>query len=209
MQYTIILYLGLYQIGDVDIPQGYLPGQHRKADLNDDGIFTPEFDRKILGYKDPSYRFSISNSFQYKNWSLNIFINSVQGGKNWYFADNDPTRNIGTADNITNNNAYKWDWWTPANPNAEYQQLFQSAPIAPVVYKQRNFIRLQDISLAYDFDKSFMNKIGIQNLKVYLSGKNLYTCTKWQGWDPETGAGYEKDGIPVLSSYTFGIDLSF
>jgi len=200
--------LGLYQIGD-DIPAGYLPGQHVKEDLNNDGLFTPEFDRKILGYKDPSYRISIINSIQFKNWSLNIFVNSVQGGKKWYFAQNDPTRNIGAADNITNNNAYKWDWWTPTNPNAEYQQLFQTAPIAPTVYKQRNFIRLQDVSLSYNFNNSILDQLGFRDFKVYISGKNLYTWTKWQGWDPETGEGYEKDGIPVLRSITFGVDLTF
>jgi len=195
---------GLYQIGDTDIPKNYYPGQWRRKDLNNDGVITPDKDRQITGYTDPAYRFSINNHFQYKNWSLRIFINSVQGGKDGYYGANNPLITYG----LNHNNTFKWDWWSPANPKAEYPQLYYETPGGYTVYKQRNFVRLQDVSLSYTFDKRFTDKIGIKDLKIYLAGKNLYTWTKWNGWDPETGQGIQATS-PVLKGCTFGLDFSF
>ncbi len=199
---------GLYQITDTDIPEGWLPGQYRLADLNKDGSITAALDREIIGYKDPSYRFSVTNNFNFRNWELRIFINSIQGGKNMYYGKNDPTYNW-DSDNITASNLVKWDWWTPANPAAEYPYLLKKSPILPGYYDKRSFVRLQDVSLSYRFDKKLVNKIGVQDLKIYINGKNLYTWTKWKGWDPETGQGYDYGGMPTLRGYSLGIDLTF
>ena len=54
---------------------------------------------------------------------------------------------------------------------------------------QRNFTRLQDISLAYTFTERVLKKLNAQSMKVFISGKNLLTLTDWEGWDPETGQG--------------------
>jgi TonB-linked SusC/RagA family outer membrane protein len=198
---------GTYQLGDPNIPAGYKPGQYIVRDLNDDGLITTA-DRSIIGYKDPSYRFSIANTFKYKNFSLFVFINSVQGGKNYYMALNDPSSwGGGTA--TTNSNAVAWDYWTPANPNARYQQLFYPTPVANSRVQDRSFIRLQNVSLSYQFDNKVLKKIGLQNLKLYVSGQNLYTLTNWEGWDPETGQGWGQNGSPVLRSLTAGLDVSF
>ena len=62
-------------------------------DVNNDGKYTADKDRKIIGYSDPAYRFSILNSFRYKNWEFKFLINSVQGGKN-YFTDSRLTLNL-------------------------------------------------------------------------------------------------------------------
>jgi hypothetical protein len=76
-------------------------------------------------------------------------------------------------------------------------------------YQQRSFVRLQNISFSYVFDKNFTKKLGILNLKAYVSGQNLFTWTKWDGWDPETGEGLTMSGSPVLKSFTAGLDISF
>jgi TonB-linked SusC/RagA family outer membrane protein len=200
---------GLYQVGDSDIPDGWHPGQHRFKDLNGDGEISMDHDRKIIGYTDPAYRFSINNHFQYKNWSLRVFINSVQGGDKYYYGSNYPNSNYG--ENAAHNGGFVWDWWTPSNPDAEYPQLYYKTPVSPTyrVSSQRSFVRLQDVSLSYTFGKSFINQIGINNLKVYFSGKNLLTLTEWQGWDPETGLGLNRSGMPTMAGYTFGLDFSF
>ncbi|MGV8091597.1 MAG: TonB-dependent receptor [Mangrovibacterium sp.] len=201
---------GMYQLGDV-IPAGYRPGHYKIKNLNPDvdEIITPEFDRKILGYTDPSYRFGINNAFRYKNWTLRAFINSIQGGKNYYYTQNDPSVAWGKNDEATNSNSVKYDYWTPSNPDAKYQQLFYPSKTPAARYQQRNFVRLQDISLAYRFDQNLIKKVGLQELQVYASGKNLYTWTKWKGWDPETGQGIIQGGSPVLKSYSLGINVTF
>jgi TonB-linked SusC/RagA family outer membrane protein len=205
--YTYVIQ-GLYQIGD-NMPAGYKPGQYKIKDLNNDELYTADFDRQIIGYGDPSYRFGITNAFQYKNWSLRVFINSVQGGKKYYYGQNEPGVDFYYTDHAVKSNRMEYDYWTPSNPNAEYPQLYYPSPNNARAYRQRSFVRLQDVALSYEFDNGLIKKIGCQNLKIYLSGKNLYTWTKWKGWDPETGYGLTRFGRPVLKSYTMGINLTF
>lgn len=201
--------LGIYQLNDPDIPSGKRPGQYIIENIDGDeiGLITAN-DRKILGYKDPSYRFSIGNTFKYKKLSLFVFLNSIQGGKEYYMAANDPGA-AATGEATVNSGGFSWDYWTPSNPNAKYAQLYYATPVANSKYQQRSFVRLQDVSLSYQFDKSILDKIGFHDLKVYISGKNLYTWTNWEGWDPETGQGMTGNGTPVLRAFTVGFDVSF
>jgi len=69
-------------------------------------------------------------------------------------------------------------------------------------------VRLQDISFAYQFDNSLISKIGIENFKLFVSGKNLLTFTRWDGWDPETGQGINSDAYPVMKSLNIGLELN-
>jgi len=203
---------GIYQIGE-DIPDGFYPGSYRVVDVNGDGKYDAD-DRVILGSDNPAYRFSLLNSFDYKNLTLSFFINSIQGGKNGYLGNNSQSvqRNeLATRINLNS----KIDFWMPANPDGEYPLFTDNYPkINPDVYKDRSFVRLQDITLAYNFNKfSFAKKWGFQNLSLYVSGKNLYTWTKWKGWDPEispaTGNGLGSSGRPLIKAYAIGIKASF
>ena len=49
----------------------------------------------------------------------------------------------------------------------------------------------------------------IENLRITLSGRNLFTITDWEGWDPETGQGITRGGRPVMKSYSLGLDITF
>ncbi len=199
---------GIYQIGET-LPAGYRPGQYKIKDLNHDNLITAALDREILGYSDPSYRFGVSNTVQYKQWTLRAFINSIQGGSKYYYAANEPGSSWGYNDAVTSGNLVKYDYWTPSNPGAQYAQLYYPTPNNPVSYRQRSFVRLQDISLSYQVSQNLIKRLGLSNLKVFVSGKNLATWTNWEGWDPETGQGISRTGRPVLKSVAFGIDLSF
>ncbi|MBJ2176064.1 TonB-dependent receptor [Aureibaculum sp. A20] len=202
---------GKYQIGDTDIPSGYNPGNYRLKDLDGvEGISGD--DREIIGSTEPAYRFSIFNEFKYKNWSLSAFINSIQGGKNGYLGNNNAKKSeYGWQAHTmaTFNTVKEFDYWTPSNPNGEYSGLNYLDPIDPNIYKDRSFVRLQDVSLAYNVPKSVLGKWSIDNLKLFVSGKNLHTWTKWGGIDPETGAGYSPGSYPVMRSYTIGLNLTF
>ncbi|WP_020530292.1 SusC/RagA family TonB-linked outer membrane protein [Flexithrix dorotheae] len=201
---------GVWTIGD-DIPEGYFPGSYRLVDQNGDGEIDATNDRKILGRTEPAYRFGIQNTLQYKGFTLKFFINSVQGGKNSYLAANHTNGIAGTTGTAQNTNWFTfYDYWSPSNPGAKYSNPWVPAQIRPARYFQRSFVRLQDISLAYQLDNEIAQKVGFQNAKVFVSGKNLFTSTKWDGWDPETGQGIGNSGaFPVLKSISMGIDLSF
>ncbi len=200
----------MYQLDDV-IPSGANVGTYIIVDQNGDSIIDPVNDRTILGYEDPSYRFSINNVVQYKNWTFMLFINSVQGGKNYYMQKND-VHNIGFEDSYNSTVPYGFDtYWLPERTDAKYQKRTRGQPtdLRASYYAQRNFIRIQDLSISYTFDNAILEKIKIDNLRINLSGKNLLTFTKWEGWDPETGSGINRGGRPVLRSYTIGLNLEF
>lgn len=199
---------GIYQLGEANIPAGYYPGTYRIIDQNGDGSISPASDRKILGNTDPAYRVSLLNTFTYKQISLNVFLNSIQGGKDGYLGGNSNPLYKG-SDAILRNYISGIDHWSPTNPNGENAMSLVTPTITPQIYKDRSFIRLQDISLSYKFDKSIIEKLALSDLNIFVSAKNLMTWTKWKGWDPETGQGMTSGGRPVLKGYSLGINLSF
>jgi len=207
--------IGMWQLQDQTngtLPAGFYPGTYKLSDLNGDGKISSIDDRRILGYADPSYRFGISNNISYKNFSLYIFINSIQGGKKFYYGNDSPHANgsWNKRDQLSYSNVPTgaWDYWMPENPNAKYRRLDLASQYGGDLYTQRSFIRLQDVSLSYRFPKSITNAIKISNLKMFVSAKNLLTITNWNGVDPETGAGFTPDA-PVLKSYTMGLNVEF
>ncbi|MDR1883045.1 MAG: TonB-dependent receptor [Prevotella sp.] len=205
--------IGMWQVADYNagiIPSGFTYGSYKVRDIDGDGVYSSANDRKILGYNDPSYRFSIQNNLTYKNLELKIFINSIQGGKDYYYGK--PGGSLANPDNIRQSNIFKFDYWTPENPNARYRQpgFFTSAlDYGYSPYIQRSFIRLQNVMLSYRLPSAFLKKYRINNLKVYVSGENLFTITDWDGWDPETGTGLETGAYPLLKTYSVGINFDF
>lgn len=211
---------GLWQIGDV-IPAGYSEGTFKVVDQNNDGKITAADDRVILGKTEPAYRFSVQNQIDFKGFSLLIFINSLQGGKNGYLGNNDASAFFGAPVNARRHGYFAGvDYWTPSNPNAEYHIPGTFGAMTPGVWKDRSFARLQDVTLAYNFSSKLLDKYKIKALKVYISGKNLYTWTKWKGWDPEyqfsgskyafsTYNGYNLTGLPIMRNLSLGLDITF
>jgi len=200
----------LFQLNEV-IPSGFDVGAFKIKDTDGvDGI-TPD-DRIILGTESPDYRFSIQNQIKYKNWNLMFFINSIQGGKNMYLGRDDllSWNPISTESVFNVNIPVGVDYWTPENPNARYQKLLINVADGLVGrrYVPRSFVRLQDVSLGYDFDATLINKLHLSKLQLFFSGKNLVTWTKYNGWDPEIG-GFDMQGRPALKMYTIGLNIGF
>jgi TonB-dependent starch-binding outer membrane protein SusC len=216
---------GIYQIGD-EIPTGYYAGNYKIRDVSGDGIISTD-DRTILGNTNPAYRLSLMNKFSYKNFSFSFFINSVQGGKDGYLGEN--TYSL-IQDNSARGNNHIYEFvnniWSPSNPDGIYSASTSSGAITPYRYEQRNFVRLQDITFGYDLPKSIVSDLGIDNVNLYITGKNLLNFTNWHGWDPEANygsitpmynlsassiskSGSDYDGRPVMKSFTLGLNVSF
>lgn len=197
---------GIYQLND-NIPEGYYPGSYRIVDHSGDGKLSAD-DRIILGQSDPAYRFSLHNTFRYKGFTLKIFLNSVQGGKNGYLANAD-VFGAYTPQFISSKGMYEEvDFWTPSNPNGKFRNPAGTSSINPNIYQKRSFVRLQDVILSYDFNPGLLSKIYVDALRLSVSGKNLCTWTKWDGWDPETGSGLGYGGRPVMRHFTIGLELT-
>jgi TonB-linked SusC/RagA family outer membrane protein len=214
---------GMWQLDDYNrgaIPEGFTYGTYRIEDIDGDGNYTAEKDRKITGYTDPLYRFSIRNSVRYRDFELNMFINSIQGGSDHYLGQ--PLRDLPIPDHLTNNSYVKFDYWTPENPGARYRQLGYYTPalgsgFSP--YISRSFVRLQELSLAYNVPANILKKLDIHRLRLYASASNLFTLTGWDGWDPEAGQGVgyvlrinnstTNTGYPTMKSFTLGMNFEF
>jgi TonB-dependent starch-binding outer membrane protein SusC len=183
---------------------GWYPGQFRYVDQNKDGAIDPTNDRKVIGYKAPSYRFSIGNTLTYKNFALSVFVNSIQGGKHYYMADNatmiNPLYEFPERKNNSAINAY----WRPDAPTTNTTGIYNIPLRQSGIYQNRSFVRLQDVTLTYTLGKSALNTLKIQSAQVYLSSKNPYVWTKWQGWDPEIGVS----DIPLMRNFIVGLRLT-
>lgn len=203
---------GMYQVADYKADNSHMYGTYVIEDLNGDTKLDAEHDRKILSYTDPSYRISIQNIFNWKNWEFKFFINSIQGGKMFYRAQS-ANNNIVTGTSAEYNIWKDYDYWTPENPNARYRQLGSvgndPAQGKSVPYLNRSFVRLQDVTLSYTVPQSLLKKVKVNNLKVFVSGKNLLTFTGWDGLDPETGAGFMESANPVMKSVSGGVNFEF
>ena len=179
-----------------NIHEKFNPGQFRLEDVDGDNQITPDKDRQIVGYRTPNYRFSISNSFYYKNFSLSFLLNSIQGG-NGYFIQNNRGLLEATSDYdyaVRINMPSIKTPWTPFNGVDDAPAVYNYPPVASGYYQDRSFVRLQDVSLTYRFNQNVLNRLHLQGLQIYLSGKNLYTWTKWQGYDPEGGVSESYGG---------------
>lgn len=201
---------GVYQLTDNKLA-GYSAGTYRLNDLNGDGKITAADDRMILGNTEPAFLMGMQNTLSYKQFTLRAFINSIQGGESSYLASNAPTGYNGTPGQATNSNWFDFtDFWSPRNPNSPYATPWIPVPAGGTVYQQRNFVRLQDISLSYSLTDKTAKKIGVANAKLFVSGKNLVTVTNWKGWDPEVGLGLASyNAFPVLKSYSVGLEITF
>lgn len=212
----------IYQLGETPLP-GFFVGSLGVVDQNKSGTITAD-DRVFIGSKLPAYSFSLYNSVTYKGISFSFMLNSVQGGKNGYLENN--ARQYFRDDNgIRNNELRGVKFWTPANPSAKYPRITGGTrPLIdnPAVYESRSFVRLQDVSLSYSLPKKILDKIKAQGISFYVSGKNLITWTKWDGWDPEALVpifangvttdepnGMRTDGRPVLKAFTIGAHITF
>lgn len=196
---------GVWQLDETDLAASFntQPGFIKIRDVNGDGAITAA-DRTIIGQRDPKYIWGLTNSFGYKNFSLIFFIHGVHGVTKENALFQDASASSGVRRNVILKN-----WWTPDNPtndfyandvNAGVQQGF-GAPI----YQDASFIRFKDITLSYNLPQNWIRKIGLNNVDIYFTGRNLLTITDWQESDPELDAG--RGTIPLQKEYVFGITI--
>jgi len=196
---------GIYQEGD-NIPAGSRPGFVRLKDINGDKKIDAN-DRTIIGSGgQPKYRFGITNNFKYGNVALSVFVNGMQG-----WISSFPLLNTAVSPNAPGRGLNQLDagYWTSENKSPTRPSLVYNNPLGHNWYMSRNFIRIQDVSLSYEFSKAFLSRVKLQNLRVFASGKNLYTFTDWLGSDPEIGGTTASEFYPMPRSLTIGLNVGF
>ncbi|NKI26982.1 TonB-dependent receptor [Arenibacter sp. 6A1] len=197
---------------------GFQPGDLKLKDLNGedaegnltgqpDGQITAA-DRSIIGYTVPNFRANMSQTVTYKNFQLYFDLNLVTGGgkDNYYLAQN-RTAFQGTVPTVGNWLAGR-EYWMPDRQSNIVPRPNYANPFGYGYWQSRSFLRLQNLSFAYNFDQQTKDLLGVNELKLYVSGKNLFTSTDWIGLDPEN-AGTIGSSNPVLRTFTLGINVSF
>lgn len=168
----------------------------------------------ILGDGTPDVYGGINTDVEYKGISLALNFNYKIGGKLYDGAYKDMADD-GYYWERTRSQHYYDNMWTPENPNGTLPKLDGNDLTDPQQYSSRqmhdaSFLRLKNITLAYNLPKSFLNKIGVSNARVYANGMNLLTFSKYKIADPEVNQyatrGWE---TPFGKTYTFGVDFSF
>ncbi len=207
---------GIVQTEDTEYQSTYnaKPGDVKFKDISGpdgepDGKITPD-DRSIIGYSKPNYTINLSNTLKYKNFELFFDFHYVAGGgkNNYYISTNQKGLNPGRLmPGIAN-----WldqPYWMPDRQSNDFPRPTYSNPYGYGFYQTHEFLRLQNLTLSYTFDSGFLEDLKISRLKLYFSGKNLLTLSKWTGLDAETATQIGNNTLPGLRIYTFGLDLSF
>ena len=169
------------------------PGEYKYVDINDDGVIDNN-DKTIIGDPNPDFTASINLSASYKKFDVSIFLNGVFG--------NDVINT--QAFNQPNNRPFRW---TPDNPTDEYPSLRDGrfTRFADWWIEDGSFVRIQNLNLGYTID--LPSNI---SARVFMNASNLFTFSKFEGYDPEVGLdGRYWGGIPRLRKWTLGLNLSF
>jgi len=185
-------------------------GKPYVKDINGDGKIDLA-DRKILASRQPSWIGGINNELNYKNFTLSVFLNIVQGlnrENDWY----NPSFFLVER----NMNYLDVPYWSATNPSNDYISSGMAVADAgypnygPTNVRNASFVRIQNASLSYRIPEQLIKKYGISNLRVALMANNLYTFTSWLGWDPEAVTQYPVGNYyPSARTINLGINLDF
>ena len=175
------------------------PGEFRYVDVDGSGT-VDENDRCIIGDPNPDFLASLSLDVKWKNLDASIFFNGVFGN------DVINTQRFGQP----SNNPLRW---TPDNPNNDYPKLRddRQTKFSDWWVEDGTFIRIQTVSLGYTIPLRKSLRF-MDSIRLYTNVDNLFTFTKFKGYDPEVGANgiYSGGGgYPRLRKWTFGIDFNF
>ena len=186
------------------------PGDVKLRDVNGDGKIDPNDDKTIQGQTTPKWIGGLTNTFTYKNLSLSIFIQTVQGLKR-----NNSLLAMASDEMGRRNSTTEIGYWTESNPSNEYRSLSKTSNRWGYGFPcDASFTRIKDITLSYQFPTQITNALRISALTVYASARNLATFTSWKGWDPESditqrGWGGYENNYPMTKSYVFGLNVTF
>jgi len=199
---------------------GSKPGDIKYQDMNQDGKIDAS-DLTYLGNPLPKFTYGLTNTLSYKGFDLNMIVQGSQGNKVWaqwlrtgYFFNG----NANTITDVDNR------WRSAADPGNGWQPRVTTTPSGGAnnpssryVY-DASFLRIRTLSIGYTLSSSLTKRWNIEQARVYVSGQNLYTFTKYIGYNPEANDngnttsptyGYDSASYPLARTITVGINLAF
>jgi TonB-linked SusC/RagA family outer membrane protein len=175
------------------------PGDFRFVDTNGDGKINSE-DRTNIGNGIPSWTFGLNFDAEWKGFDLSVFFQGVSGVDVF-----DATY----RQDIASGNYPTWvlQRWTGEGTGNSVPTLGDSKNwvCSDMYIHDGSYLRLKNISLGYTLPRKVTSKVGISRLRLYVRAENLFTWTKYWGFDPEIGAGWDNDAQKHNTQYT-GVD---
>ena len=201
---------GIVQKDDTEYIQanGATPGNPKYVDVDGNGTIGVE-DRTILGTSDPRFKMSLSNTLSWKNFELYFMLTGTFGGNGYYVSENAPAFLAGGGGGGAYSNNMYIPYWTEERPSNKYPAANFSGDGRFKGLQSRAFVRLQDITLSYTFNSAKIKNFGINNLRVFFTGKNLFTITGWENGDPELGNTILSSTYPISTNLSLGANISF
>lgn len=185
-------------------------GDIRFKDLNNDGVINDN-DRTVLGNPNPTWLFSMNNSFTYKGFELTVYLQGVAGNK-IFNANNIDLTGMSAAYNQTTDVLNRWKGEGTSNimPRAVYGDPNGNNRFSDRFIENGSYLRLKNVSLAYNFPKQWLNKLMIENARLLVSCENLATITGYSGFDPEVGEnGIDSSRYPISRTFSVGLNFNF
>ena len=190
-------------------------GDRKYIDKNGDGELTID-DYYKLGNTHPDFSYGIKNAFSYKGFSLDIYIQGDYGNE----IANFNKFQLESFDGFQNNLSTALDRWTENNPTNEYPRANASphgTVMSDVIVEDGSYIRLKEVVFSYNLPEKLLSHVNISNLRLSVSGRNLYTITNYSGYDPEVsiyggsvfGKGADYGAYPMAKVILFSINATF
>lgn len=226
------IYDGVYQEGDTFIPGGgfeQTPGGEKFRDIsgrNADGTLTGEpdgalnaNDQTIIGNPHPDFTWGWTNDLRYRNFDLNIFFQGSQGNDILSYT----LMELNLLSGINNATTEALRRWTPDNTNTDVPKASagRTRRVSTRWIYDGSYLRLKNIALGYTLPSTALSQLGITKFRVYVSAQNLFTATKYDGYDPEVNynsnsgqnsnrnLGLDYGSYPNAKSYTVGLNVGF
>lgn len=192
-------------------------GLVKYKDINGDGAINLN-DKVILGDPNPKFIYGLNSFMSFKGLDLTLFLQGSQGNDLANISGIGNTLHYSWGMNLLKDALY--NHWTPENPDAKYPKvsMFQTINFSNRFIENGSFLRLRNIELGYNLPLGNWDISWIRHAKIYVSGQNLLTLTKYSWWDPEVnssgGASSVTQGIdfstyPVAKSYLVGLRVGF
>mgnify|MGYP000861902399 CR=1 FL=1 len=210
-------------------------GDYIFEDINGDGKINNE-DETFIGNPLPDFTYGIGNTFSWKGFDLTIFFSGSYGNDvinyNRRFIEDVRSNSnlltsaanyaqLGVIDKNLPADDFRNLYVTNASvthlPRLSASSTNANNRMSDLYIEDGSYLRLQNISLSYTLPKNIVRKIKLENVKVYMNLQNVYTWTKYDGFDPEVGAmygdalmtGLDYGRYPSPRIYTFGLNVSF
>lgn len=193
-------------------------GDRRYRDINKDGKIDAN-DRTILGSAQPKFTWGFGNTLSYKNMELSFFFQGSQGNKMANFNNLDLLNFNGQQNILADAGLNRW---TPDNPGNKYPRALSAGSldvgiVSSAIVEDASYIRLRNVTFGYNLPSKLIRKAGMSNLRLYVSGTNLFTITDYSGFDPEANTygqsttllGLDLGGYPQARTYQVGLSATF